>query len=114
MSTYIKTVVFTLILFMSLNAKAEVISCVGQATNGDALHVLYDSDSSSINLHNKVHKIKSGSVSDQGATSESFTNVHNVNVYVVLILNDKTKQLKIYDAKSNKVKGTFNLACHNV
>lgn len=103
-----------LLSLLAFSAQAVVISCVGMDENGATLHVLYDSDSSTLNLNGSVHKIRGDTPDHSGVSTVNFVADDGANIYYTLTATkDKSMFLSKFDAKTDNLITKINVTCIN-
>lgn len=98
-------------MLMAMSAQAESLKCIGQDAAGNTINVILDKESGTVNVNGNILKIVSETEDKKGISSEDFK-TDTKTVYVSLVPDGDNLILHEFDAKTNNLDQTVNLACH--
>ena len=100
------------LLILSSTSFAASYKCVGLDGEGNKINVLYDEDTSTVNVNGHILKIEAGTNGKNGVATEDFKNDDDVEVYYSLVVEGKGKiVLRQMTTKDDEELAVVPLAC---
>lgn len=100
------------VMCLSSTVVAQTFTCVGMDPTGKKINVIYDEDTSTINVNGTILKIQAATNAHNGVATEDYELDTGKKAYVSLVVEDKDKiVVRQMDSKTDDELSKVELAC---
>ena len=108
-----RIIVISSIIFFSTHAAAGALQCIGMDLKGNTIHLILDTESSTLNINGNILKVTGVIMGNKGVATQNFISNSGVVVYDAMVFLDPPDALFYqYNASTSDVLGQASLACH--
>ncbi len=100
------------VMCLSTASVAQTFTCVGMDPTGKKINLIYDEDTSTINVNGTLLKIQAATNAHNGVATEDYEIENGKKAYVSLVVEDKDKiVVRQMDSKNDDELSKVELAC---